>query len=137
MKKLAVLLGVLTLAGCAGNNQGLSLNLIEDPLYLRAEHDFEQNFVQIQRAVFRHQDACHDNVRFEVDAGNPNYARIIKPLVANATNYSDMMILSMAELRSGVTRAKLYSYYVTTRDQAREMFNVVLHPEQCGAQPNS
>jgi hypothetical protein len=131
MKKLVAILGFLALAGCAADNKGFSFDVIEDPLYLRAERKLEQDFVQIQRAVFKHQAACNAEVQFSRDELYPANARVTKPFRPGATNSSEMVVLSLARMTSGLTRGRVYSYYATTNNQVQEMFDIVLNPEKC------
>ncbi|MBC7204731.1 MAG: CRISPR-associated endonuclease Cas2 [Pusillimonas sp.] len=131
MKKFVAVLSLLALAGCAGNDKGFSFDVIEDPLYLRAERKLEQDFVQIQRSVFEHQAACNPEVQFSRDDLYPSNARVTKPFRPGATNSSEMVVLSLARMTSGLTRARVYSYYATTNNQVQEMFDIVLNPEKC------
>lgn len=134
MKKFAVVLGIAVLAGCASNDQGFSFDVIEDPLYLRSERKLEQDFVEIQRAVFQHQAACDSQVKFTRDELYPSNARVTKPFrsgVTSSSNSSELIVLSLARMTSGLVRARVYSYYATTNNQVQEMFDVVLNPEKC------
>ncbi|HBT32639.1 MAG TPA: hypothetical protein DEB15_07285 [Pusillimonas sp.] len=131
MKKYVAILSLLVLAGCASDDKGFSFDVIEDPLYLRVERKLEQDFVEIQRAVFKHQAACNEEVQFTRDELYPANARVTKPFRPGATNSSEMVVLSLARMTSGLTRGRVYSYYATTNNQVQEMFDIVLNPEKC------
>jgi len=135
MRKIAAIALFGVLAGCASSNQGISLIMLEQPSYLRADRTLPQDFVQIQRAVFKHQAACNPEVKFSVDEMNPNFARVTKPYTPGATGWSHTVVLHLMFTKYLNSEGRVYSYYATTDNQVKDMFDIVLRPEYCPEKP--
>ena len=135
IKQWTAALACLMAAGCASTGTGnIGLNELERVSYLRASRDLPMDFVKIQRAVFRHQAACGEDVKFAVDGTNAVYARITKAFKPGAQGLSETLVLGLTMQKNLNTRAVLYSYYTPTRGQINAMYNIVLSPELCPGQ---
>ncbi|CAM5414834.1 hypothetical protein [Eoetvoesiella caeni] len=140
MKKFVVLFSLGLLAGCAASGGGgLGPAVLETPTYLRAERWVPKSFVQIQRGVFKHQAACHSNVKFAVDELHPSYARILLPLDPtpgqNSTDMNRSMVLGLQLIEGKAARGRLYSYYTPTDAQIQAAYDIVLNPGLCPGDP--
>jgi len=140
MKKFVVLFSLGLLAGCAASGGGeLGPTVLETPTYLRAERWVPKSFVQIQRGVFKHQAACHSNIRFAVDELHPSYARIYMPLDSapgqSSTGMNRTMVLGLQLIEGKAARGRLYSYYTPTDTQIQEAYDIVLNPGLCPGDP--
>ena len=149
MNKAALLIVTASLlAGCASTDGGVGLYQLETRQYLREERKLPMDFVQIQRAVFKQQAECGSLLDFKVDQMHPSYARITLPMLEGAQpgEWDKFMVMGLTLLQQqaskilGVTlresddpatRAQLYSYYSPSREQIREVFNAIIHPELC------
>lgn len=150
MKKATLsIAAALLLAGCAASpDQGMGLYQLETAPYLRDDRKLPMDFVQIQRAVFKQQARCGLALQFKVDDRHPSYARVTLPLVEGAGpgDWDKMLVLGLTlvqnspakvlgvTLREGAepaTRAQLYSYYTPSKQQVRDIYNALLHPDLC------
>ena len=131
---LAVALAAL-LAGCASNPDGIGTAVLEQPSNLRGDRDFAMDLVQIQRAVFKHQAVCNPEVKFSVDAMNPNFARVTKPVSPGATGLVNTTVLHLVLTKDLTTQGRVYSYYGPKGDQVNDMYAIVLRPENCPEKP--
>lgn len=136
MKKGIVVAMAALLAGCASsNNAGIGLSVLEREPYLRADRLFTKDFVQVQKAVFKHQAICNPEVKFSVDALNPNFARVTKPYTPGATGWNNTVVLHLTLNKERNSQGRVYSYYATTDNQVQDMFAIVQRPEYCPEKP--
>lgn len=140
MKKFVVLCSLAVLAGCAApSGGGMGLTTLETSTYMRAERWVPRTFVQTQRAVFQHQAACKVNIKFEVDAIHPSYARVFMDFDSAPGRDKDgvgaTMVLGLQLLQGMPARGRLYSYYTPTDAQIQKMFDAILRPELCPGDP--
>lgn len=135
MKQWMMALACLMATGCASTGTGnIGLNQLERESYQRASRRLPMDFVQIQRAVFRHQAQCGGDVKFAVDGSNATYARITKGYKPGAHGLSETLVLGLNMMKDLSTKADLYSYYAPTKAQINSIYNVVLRPELCPGQ---
>lgn len=135
MKRITAVALLALLGGCAGNPEGIGLALLEQPSNLRGDKDFTQDFVQVQRAVFKHQAVCNPEVQFSIDKMNPNFARVTKPVSPGATGWANTVVLHLTLAKDLTTRGVVYSYYGLEDDKVKDMYAIVLRPEYCPEKP--
>src|SRR5690606_18266988 len=130
MKKLAFCL-VLALSGCAAPPEGISLLQLESQQYHRDKRSFPLDFVGVQRAVIKHQQVCGSDIQFAVDDNHPGYARVTKPFSPGAEGVNNTIVLGLTKMANVETRGDVYSYRTPTRAQLREIYQALLHPDEC------
>ncbi|ROT46191.1 hypothetical protein [Pusillimonas sp. NJUB218] len=136
MKKGIVVAMTAILAGCASsNNAGIGLSVLEREPYLRADRLFTKDFVQVQKAVFKHQAICNPEVKFSIDELNPNFARVTKPYTPGATDFNNTVVLHLTLNKERNSQGRVYSYYATTDNQVQDMFAIIQRPEYCPEKP--
>ena len=135
MKHWMAVRACLMAAGCASTDTGsIGFNQLERDSYQRATRRLPMDFVQIQRAVFRHQELCGGDVKFAVDGSNATYARITKPYKPGAEGLSETLVLGLNMMKDLSTKADLFSYYAPSKGKINSMYNIVLKPELCPGQ---
>lgn len=130
MKKLVLCLA-LAITGCASTPNGISLLQLESPEYFRDRRSFPLDFVGAQRAVIKHQQICGSDIEFAVDERHPGYARVTKPFSPGATGWNNTIVLGLTKMSNVQTRGEVYSYSTPSRAQLREIYQVLLHPDEC------
>lgn len=130
MKKLALCL-VLALSGCAAPSGGISMLQLESPEYHRDRRSFPLDFVGVQRAVIKHQQVCGSDIQFAVDDKHPGYARVTKPFAPGAEGLNNTIVLGLTKMANVQTRGDVYSYQTPDRAQIREIYQALMHPEEC------
>lgn len=136
MKRWILVLGCVLAAGCSATTGtgNIGLSQLERESYQRASRRLPMDFVQIQRAVFRHQEICGGEVKFAVDGREANYARITKPFRPGATGLSETLVLGLTMMVDLSTKAEVFSYYEPKKAQINSLYNIVLKPELCPGQ---
>lgn len=135
MKKILGMMLAGLLAGCAANPQGIGLAMLEQPSNIRGDRDFSQDFVQIQKAVFKHQAVCNPEVKFSIDPMNPNFARVTKPVTPGATGWAHTTVLLLTLTKHLTTQGLVYTYYEPQGSQVKDMYAIILRPEYCPEKP--
>jgi len=131
MKKQATLAVLALLAGCASApTHGPGINDLRDPQYLRAERKIPMTFAKIQMALFEHQKTCGAGPEFRRDQSSPSYASIVQKLEPSA-QWDRTILVDLVLLQNAPVRATAYSYYAGNDDRIRQVFDAVLHPQQC------
>jgi len=129
MKKLALLLVTIVMAGCASAPRGPEID-IRDPMYLRSEQYLPLTFAQIQMALFKHEAACGAAPELVVDADNSSYA-IIRQKLPDAARQDHPIVVQLILLRDMRVKAQAYSYYANTDDEIRKIFGAIKTPGVC------
>lgn len=143
MKKMALMLAVAVVAGCAAPSQGLRLTDLRSPTYFRGERTISMNFPKIQRALFKHQAACGTAPQFAMDPRQTNYATITdRP--DGAQGYEQAVIVDLTQYQPNLmseerARANIYSYYADneTKRRIEHVFAAIAHPEVCPGAENT
>ncbi|HEY9281409.1 MAG TPA: hypothetical protein VIP51_15165 [Eoetvoesiella sp.] len=134
MKKLASIISVILLAGCAASTTGLRPNDLETSDRLRAERTLPLSFVQVQQAVLKHKSICGQGPEFAVDSGHPGLARVIQKLTPDAQLEHSLvmtLILRPTEEDKFSVKTHVYSYYAVSDEQVQQLYAAILRPEEC------
>ena len=130
MKKLAMVLAIALLGGCAATPLEFRPGDVREPMYLRAERSIPLTFPKIQMALFKHKAACGWGPEFVLDPEQTAYATIYyKPSPTAKPNRT--MIADLTFLANGPVRAQVYSYYADVDQQVNQLFSAILHPTVC------
>ena len=137
MKRIALLIALMALSGCASTPQGLRLGDLRSPDYFRGERGIPMTFPKIQMALIKHQRACGYGPEFTLDDRETSYATIAyrapedsgyeRTVIADLTQYQGTL---MEEERS---RVKIYSYYsdAIAKERIEQLFAAIFKPGVC------
>ena len=130
MKKLAMVLAIAVLGGCAATPHEFRPGDLREPLYLRTERSIPLTFAQIQMALFKHKATCGWGPEFVLDPYQTAYATIYyKPGPTAEPNRT--MIADLTFLANAPVRAQVYSYYADADEQVNQLFAAISHPTVC------
>lgn len=141
MKKTAMVLTLVLLAGCAAQQQGLRETDLRNPELMRGEKLIGMNFPKLQGALFKHQAACGEALTFKVDAGQTSYATIIyNPAGTDTLEHAVMLDLVQHKanfLHDERVKATIYTYYwnAGVEDSVDHVLRIFSHPELCKGDP--
>jgi hypothetical protein len=141
MKKMAMLLGAVMLAGCASQPTGLRETDLRDPELLRDERYINLNFPKMQAALFKHQAACGHAPVFRMDTGHTSYATVLyKPAGTDSLEQAVMLDLVQHKanfLHDERAKALIYTYYMNAEMQERidYVLRIFAYPELCAGDP--
>lgn len=137
MKKIAMLLALTVLGGCAAGPAGLRVVDLRDPQYFRGEHTIPLTFPKIQMALFKHQAACGSAAQFSMDPRQTGYATLIDQPAGDA-NFEHAVLVDLTQYQATMmeesrTKAKVYTYYAdsATKKRIDQLFNAITHPDVC------
>lgn len=137
MKKMAMFIAVMALAGCSTGPAGLRAVDLRDPAYFRTERTIPLTFPKIQMALFKHQNACGSAPEFSMDPLQTNYATITQR-PANATSFEHAVMADLTQYQATMmeesrTKAQVYTYYADgdTKRRIDQLFEAIEHPEVC------
>jgi hypothetical protein len=143
MKKLAMLLALTAVAGCASTAPtGLRLGDLREPRFLRSEQSIPLTYPKIQMALFKHKEACGSAPVFAMEPGKTAYATIVdRP--SGATGYEHAILLELTRYEGTLlseprVEADVYAYYsnAETKKRIKQIFDAIAHPDVCpGALP--
>lgn len=142
MKKLAALVALTVVAGCASTAAtGLRLNDLREPRFLRSEQSIPLTYPKIQMALFKHQEACGSAPVFAMEPGKTAYATIIDQ-PPGATGYEQAILLDLTRYEGTMlseprVEAVAYSYYANaeTDKRIKQIFEAIAHPDVCPGVP--
>ena len=128
---------VLLLAACAAPSQSeRGAGALEQAQLLRHERTLPLSFVQVQRALIKHEQTCGPGIRFNVDEHVPSLARITHQATPDAPiDRTTLMVLHLQSLEEDKYRVKtrVYSYYSIPDADVERLYRAILRPEECPA----
>lgn len=142
LKATMMIFAGLVLAGCAQESpqKGLRETDLRSDNYYRGDYVISSmNFPNLQRALFKHEAACGKGPVFVMDKNQTGYATLWL-YGDDPRNLRDAIMVDLTALKSSLmaqerVKAKIYSYYNTSREEqrARSIWRAIENPGQCEA----
>lgn len=132
MKKLALVLGVVVLAGCGVAPPNVRLDNLREPVYLRTVRELSPKltFAKIQMALFKHTETCGSGPEFAADPLRPSYASVTQKLTA-AGGPEHIVLVDLVMRMGRPIKARAYTYFTGADQQVEQVFAAIDHPEVC------
>ena len=135
MKRLMPAMMAILVAACAVPTQSeRGIRELEETRYMRHQRTLPLSFVQVQRALTKHQQACGPGISFSVDQRQPSLARITQKASADAPwDRTTLMVLHMQSFEENKFQVKtqVYSYYSIPDSDVERLYRAILRPEEC------
>ena len=135
MKRLAPAAMLILLAACAAPTQSeRGVRDLEQSRLMRHERTLPLGFVQVQRALLKHEQVCGPGIRFSVDERQPSLARITQKATPDAPwDRTTLMVLHMQSFEENKyqVNTQVYSYYSIPDSDVERLYRAILRPEEC------